>query len=42
MLQMASVKFAAVLELDEERWFVVKCAELPVANQGETKEGDSL
>lgn len=35
---MASVKFAAVLESAEEGGFVIKCIQLPVATQGETKE----
>ncbi len=35
---MASVKFAAVLERAEEGGFVIKCIELPVATQGETKQ----
>jgi predicted RNase H-like HicB family nuclease len=35
---MASVKFTAVLEPAEEGGFVIKCVELPVATQGETKE----
>jgi predicted RNase H-like HicB family nuclease len=35
---MASVKFTAVLEPAEEGGFVVKCVELPVATEGETRE----
>jgi predicted RNase H-like HicB family nuclease len=35
---MASVKFTAVLEAAEEGGFVIKCVELPVATEGETKE----
>jgi predicted RNase H-like HicB family nuclease len=35
---MASVKFTAVLEPAEEGGFVIKCVELPVATQGETKK----
>ena len=35
---MASVKFTAVLESAEEGGFVVKCVELPVATQGESRE----
>lgn len=35
---MVSVKFTAVLEHAEERGFVTKCVELPVATEGETKE----
>ena len=38
---MALVKFIAVLEHAEEDGFVIKCVELPVATQGETRE-DSL
>lgn len=37
-MQMASVKYTAVLEPAEEGGFVVKCVELPVATEGETKE----
>ena len=37
-MHMASVKFSAVLEPAEEGGFVIKCVELPVATQGETKE----
>lgn len=32
------VKFTAVLEPVEEGGFVIKCVELPVATEGETKE----
>ena len=35
---MASVKFTAVLESAEEGGFVIKCVELPVATQGESKD----
>jgi predicted RNase H-like HicB family nuclease len=35
---MASVRFTAVLEPTEEGWFVVKCVELPVATEGETRK----
>ena len=35
---MASVKFSAMLEPAQEGGFVIKCVELPVATQGETKE----
>ena len=35
---MASVRFMAVLEPAEEGGFVVKCVELPVATEGETKK----
>ena len=35
---MASIKFTAVLEPVEEGGFVIKCVELPVATQGESKE----
>jgi len=35
---MASVRFMAVLEPAEEGGFVVKCVELPVATEGETRE----
>jgi len=35
---MTSVRFTAVLEPAEESGFVVKCVELPVATEGETRE----
>ena len=35
---MASVKFTAILEPAEEGGFVIKCVQLPVATQGETKD----
>ena len=35
---MALVQFTAVLEPAEEGGFVIKCVELPVATEGETKE----
>ena len=35
---MASIRFTAILEPAEEGGFVVKCLELPVATQGETKK----
>jgi predicted RNase H-like HicB family nuclease len=35
---MATVRFTAVLELAEEGGFVIKCIELPVATQGETRQ----
>ena len=35
---MASVKFTALLEPAEEGGFVIKCVELPVATQGESRE----
>ena len=35
---MVNRKFTAVLEPAEEGGFVVKCLELPVATQGETRE----
>jgi predicted RNase H-like HicB family nuclease len=35
---MASVKLTAVLEPAEEGGFVIKCVELPIATQGETKQ----
>jgi predicted RNase H-like HicB family nuclease len=35
---MASVRFTAVLEPTEEGGYVVKCVELPVATEGETRE----
>lgn len=35
---MVARKFTVLLELAEEGGFVVKCLELPVATQGETKE----
>ena len=38
---MATLKFTAVLEGAEEGGFVIKCLELPVATQGETK-GEAL
>ncbi|MGA3406693.1 MAG: type II toxin-antitoxin system HicB family antitoxin [Candidatus Bathyarchaeia archaeon] len=37
-MQMASVRYTAVLESAEEGGFVIKCVELPVATEGETKE----
>jgi predicted RNase H-like HicB family nuclease len=37
-IEMASVKFTAVLERAEEGGFVIKCVELPVATEGESKE----
>jgi predicted RNase H-like HicB family nuclease len=37
-IQMVSVRYTAVLEPAEEGGFVVKCLELPVATEGETKE----
>jgi len=35
---MATHRFTAILEPAEERGYVVKCIELPVASQGDTKE----
>jgi predicted RNase H-like HicB family nuclease len=35
---MAARKYAVLLEKAEEGGFIVKCTELPVASQGETKE----
>ena len=35
---MGSLRFTAILEPAEEGGFVVKCLELPVATEGETKE----
>jgi predicted RNase H-like HicB family nuclease len=35
---MAAVRYTAVLDSAEEGGFVIKCLELPVATQGETKE----
>jgi predicted RNase H-like HicB family nuclease len=35
---MVSRKFTVLLEPTEECGFIVKCLELPVATQGETKE----
>ena len=35
---MVARKFTVFLEPAEESGFIVKCAELPVATQGETKE----
>jgi predicted RNase H-like HicB family nuclease len=37
-MQMASVKFTGVLEHAEEGGFVIRCVELPVATEGETRE----
>jgi predicted RNase H-like HicB family nuclease len=37
-IEMASVKFTAVLEPAVEGGFVIKCVELPVATEGESKE----
>ena len=34
---MASVKFTAMLEPAEEGGFLIKCVELPVATEGESK-----
>jgi len=36
--QLASAKFTSVLEPAEEGGFVIKCVELPVATQGESRE----
>ena len=36
--EMGSLGFSAILEPAEEGGFVIKCLELPVATQGETKE----
>jgi predicted RNase H-like HicB family nuclease len=35
---MASVRYSAVLQPAEEGGFIIKCLELPVATQGETRE----
>jgi predicted RNase H-like HicB family nuclease len=35
---MAAVRYTAVLDSAEEGGFVIKCLELPVATEGETKE----
>lgn len=35
---MATVRYTAVLEPAEEGGFIIKCVELPVATEGETKE----
>lgn len=35
---MGAQKFAVFLEPAEEGGYIVKCGELPVASQGETKE----
>jgi predicted RNase H-like HicB family nuclease len=35
---MATHRFTAILEPAEEGGYVVKCLELPVASQGDTKE----
>jgi len=35
---MSSVKFTAVLQGAEEGGFVIKCVELPIAAEGETRE----
>ena len=37
-MRMASVRYTAGLEPAEEGGFVVKCVELPVATEGETKD----
>jgi len=37
-IEMASIKFTAVLEPAEEGGFVIKCVELPVTTEGESKE----
>lgn len=37
---MATRKYAVFLEVAEEGELVVKSTELPVASQGETREGD--
>jgi hypothetical protein len=38
-LSMVARKFTVLLEPAEESGFIIKCVELPVATQGETKEG---
>jgi predicted RNase H-like HicB family nuclease len=35
---MAAVRYTALLEPAEEGGFIIKCLELPVATQGETKQ----
>jgi len=35
---LAAVRYTAVLDPAEEGGFVIKCLELPVASEGETKE----
>jgi predicted RNase H-like HicB family nuclease len=35
---MATVRYTAVLDPAEEGGFVIKCLELPVATEGETRE----
>jgi len=35
---MGALKFTALLEPAEEGGFIVRCLELPVASQGETRE----
>jgi predicted RNase H-like HicB family nuclease len=35
---MATVRYTALLEPAEEGGFIIKCLELPVATEGETKE----
>ena len=35
---MAAVRYTAVLDPADEGGFVIKCLELPVATEGETKE----
>jgi predicted RNase H-like HicB family nuclease len=35
---LAAVRYTAVLDTAEEGGFVIKCLELPVASEGETKE----
>ncbi len=37
-LEMVARKFTVLLEPAEEGGFIVKCVELPVASQGETRE----
>lgn len=35
---MATLRFTAILEPAEEGGFIVRCVELPVATQGETRD----
>ena len=35
---MSTLRFTAILQPAEEGGFIVKCLELPVASQGETRE----
>jgi predicted RNase H-like HicB family nuclease len=35
---MAAVRYTAILDAAEEGGFVIKCLEVPIATEGETKE----